>query len=252
MHPYTRTHKYKQLLHTPITSHHLQTHLVFLLAPKQGYTVKVDNGWLEVIDIFPDPSGKQYYLTLPDTTDAKNVQIYAVSVSTSKATKLTDKACDVISISKVITKPEDTKSSILYYMSTEVGKPGERHLMTLETQNDIKTGQWRVQNNRPFVVSAQRSKNRNMTNFSEDPECLFNRFAISAGKGSYAIQQCLGPNVPYSKLIDTKTGEQIIQWSNNGALEDLLKDKLVPLIKTITITTPQNNSKLKLYFNMYI
>lgn len=165
---------------------------------------------------------------------------------------------DVTKILKIINDIE-TMGDIIYYMATRENHPGERHaysVLDLNDQNNhhhhhllhdhrnyyqkgiierhqIKTD-GSFNHSELLVLKSTISKHRCYTcDQIELNQCLYNRVTFSQF-GSYYLQECLGPEIPYSTIRkSTQSSSRLNQsWESNGKLYRMLSKKSLPTIKT--------------------
>ncbi|KPM02289.1 hypothetical protein QR98_0006980 [Sarcoptes scabiei] len=91
-----------------------------------------------------------------------------------------------------------------------------------------------VKINIKVVLKSTISKHRCYTcDQIELNQCLYNRVTFSQF-GSYYLQECLGPEIPYSTIRkSTQSSSRLNQsWESNGKLYRMLSKKSLPTIKT--------------------
>lgn len=153
-----------------------------------------------------------------------------VFVQTSERLDLTEGKKDVTSIVRIV-ETKDGKT-VIYYMSTREGKPGERHAYSVPVprrkvfeKSHLYSSAW------PEAAQVRSSQRCLTCDIPELKSCLYNRMQLSR-QATYFVHECLGPEIPYSVLRRTDNDAFSEPWLNNQALEETLATKLLPTVRT--------------------
>lgn len=116
-------------------------------------------------------------------------------------------------------------STLLYYLSTLKGKPGERHVLRLNIDN--------------LVVEC-------LTCHLGD-ECLFNTATFSLD-ASYYVLECNGPAIPRIQLHKAHDDSLLMNLQTNDAIKHKLEKRLLPKINKFNIDTGDYSMEIYHYY----
>lgn len=139
---------------------------------------------------------------------------------------LTSGEKDVTAILQV-TRSMQTGNTVVYYMSTRDDKPGERHAYSVEEPSTKRyfNSHYDLPVKQPPEVQCYTCDR------IEQNQCLYNRISWSK-QSTYYIQECLGPDIPFSVLKRADDQNSTVPWVDNQQLRKNLANKLLPTIKT--------------------
>lgn len=244
------------------------------------YAVK--DGWVEINKVYVGPDAEHYYTLLPDSSRYQNVQIVKINRKSSQTEYITEGQKDVTSIVRILKSPADPSRTIIYYMSTGEGAPGQRHYRSVDLPTSRKVYEgydgalpsakhhtqqgrqayWQKEASRPGSSQPGSSSSSSSPSFTsssassassfndrcytcdhlELKQCLYNRVQLSSA-ASYYVHECLGPDIPYSTLRASADDAFARPWLNNEKLEASLATKLMPTVRTEVINTTDGYCK---------
>ncbi|XP_063707087.1 inactive dipeptidyl peptidase 10 [Culicoides brevitarsis] len=179
----------------------------------------------------------------------------------------------------------DVKNEIVYYMATKESRPGYRHLYSVKIifnitiENNIlvsatqpscltcfynahspgfKLNNYRKKNNMKNDIFEIETVKNNYTETTlptgklETQEhvsagCLYNRVQLST-HFTYFIQECLGPNIPTTFVVDTIKKERLFTLDDGKYLQNKLSPIAVPNIKKFSVVIKNGfEAQVKLY-----
>lgn len=166
-------------------------------------------------------------------------------------TKLTNQDRDVTDILKV-TPTADHTGVIIYFTATREGKPGERHVYSIEDYNaNIYQRGGAGGFYHPNTLGQPKQKPQRHQRKLVEPQCytceglaegkcLYNRVWLSRNASNY-FHECIGPDYPYSVLRSTAKGNDAeastatatttttpLPWMDNKELAAILSNKFLP------------------------
>jgi len=124
----------------------------------------------------------------------------------------------------------DENNNNIFFMANLEEDPGSLHL--LQTSSD----------NATLAFSC-------ITCDLPGPPCLFNKIYMASNSEMF-LQECLGPEIPFSRIIDVGTKKEIYQLDNNAKLKQILDKFSLPKIKELNIDLP--NSPIPATVRMYL
>lgn len=240
---------------------------------ENNFEYMVKDGWVEVNKIYVGPDQENYYTLIADESKRKNVQIVQINIKTGRANYVTDGERDVTNIIRIVRRPS-FNTTLIFYMATREGKPGERHAFSVEVSSRqlmSSNGHFHVlaqqqqqqqqrrqqanllhhsfgqQANRSRVVLSRGNDHCYTCDQIELNQCLYNQVQIST-EATYYVHQCLGPDIPYSTLRRTDNLTFAEPWLNNRALQSTLENKWLPTVRTELI----NKTDYVLIVQMFI
>ena len=71
------------------------------------------------------------------------------------------------------------------------------------------------------------------------PSCSFSQFLISPGRKKL-IQHCLGPDIPFSRIMNLERMEEIIRLDNNDRLTEIMRTFSTPKVKDLSLSLPNS------------
>ncbi|XP_049610929.1 dipeptidyl peptidase 4-like [Syngnathus scovelli] len=203
----------------------LQNHLIlqiydlkdFTWVPVASQEVKSSTGWVGRFSpsapVFSNDK-KSYYLLMSDPKGYKHLH----HVVEGKVTAITTGEWEVIAIQKV------TADSVYYSSNQEGGKPGGRNVYRW-TNGEVKC----------------------LTCNLGGENCQYNSADFSHNARFY-LMTCRGPGIPYSSLMDSKEGKELMRLEDNKQFGQLISDIKMPTVRRETITV----AGYKLWYKMYL
>ena len=176
----------------------------------------VSNGWLMIHKPFYGNHGTSFLQILPKRISADNRHYQHIAMITKGGLPvfLTDGKMVVTDV-----LGWHGSEQKIYYVGTEVGDPGSRHL---------------------HVVHAESKENKCLTcSLETSDDCKFNKFYLSPNY-KYFVQVCYGPaigNVVVRRTADLSIIQNI---ENNQEVKDKLKGKRLTQTMMLTVTVPGN------------
>lgn len=220
---------------------------------------------MEINKVYVGPDAEHYYTLLPDNSRYQNMQIVKINRKSTQSEYITQGHKDVTSIVRILKSPTDPSRTIIYYMSTGEGAPGQRHYRSVElsTSRKVLAPSSKQQQQKPLYLGWQNEASRSSSSPSftsssasssslieqcytcdqiELKQCLYNRVQLSTN-ASYYVHECLGPAIPYSTLRASSDDAFARPWLNNDKLEAALATKLMPTVRTEVINTTDGYCK---------
>lgn len=124
-----------------------------------------------------------------------------------------------------IHKDNNSSSTLLYYTSTLLGKPEERHIFKIMVDDTIAYSD-------PECITCG------------NEECLYNN-AIFSHEAKYYIRECNGPQIPQVELRRTQDNSIETILETNDFLQKTLPTKSLPKIETISIERGEYSKRKK-------
>jgi len=115
----------------------------------------------------------------------------------------------------------DHDENIVYFMGNLEDDPGSLHLW--ETRS----------NNKSLGFSC-------VTCALKEAPCSYNKVHISPNR-KFFIQECLGPGVPFSRVVDLQTKTEVFRLENNEKLHEVMEKFSLPKIKELSIKLPSSD-----------
>ena len=72
-----------------------------------------------------------------------------------------------------------------------------------------------------------------------DPSCSYNKVHISP-RSKFIVQECLGPGIPFSRVMSLETLSELLRMDNNARLIDSVKKFSLPKVKHLSVPLPQS------------
>ena len=72
-----------------------------------------------------------------------------------------------------------------------------------------------------------------------DPSCSYNNVHISP-RSTFIVQECLGPGIPFSRVINLQTLSELLRMDNNARLSDSVKKFSLPKVKHFSVPLPHS------------
>ena len=107
-----------------------------------------------------------------------------------------------------------------YFMANQEENPGSLHL-------------WKTRSSNSSLAFSC------VTCDLPGPTCLYNKVHISPDTGHF-IQECLGPGVPFSRIIDLETEDEVFMLEKNEKLNKIINKFSLPKIKELSIKLPSS------------
>jgi len=114
----------------------------------------------------------------------------------------------------------DQNKNIVYFTANHEDDPGSLHL-------------WKTSSNNASLAFSC------ITCDLPGPQCLYNRVHISPNSEMF-IQECLGPGIPFSRIIDLKNETEVFRLDNNEKLQKIINRCSMPKIKELSIQLPNS------------
>lgn len=114
----------------------------------------------------------------------------------------------------------DEKKNIVYFIANHEENPGSLHL-------------WKTRSNNASLAFSC------VTCDLPGPQCLYNSVHISPNSEMF-IQECLGPGIPFSRIIDLETMTEVFRLENNDKLSKTIHKFSLPKIKEFSIQLPNS------------
>ena len=72
-----------------------------------------------------------------------------------------------------------------------------------------------------------------------EPQCPYNKVHINSDKDMF-IQECLGPGVPFARVVNLQTHGEVFRLDVNDELSDTMLKFAMPKLKTLKIPLPHS------------
>ncbi|XP_054710393.1 inactive dipeptidyl peptidase 10-like [Uloborus diversus] len=171
-------------------------------------------GWVDMYEAPVFSNNKRYYFLRLPVADGKAGRfrhIASFDFNTARKDFLTHGSYDTTAILAYL-----EEEHAVYYMTTLLGKPEERHLYSVTD-----------------LASSQPRKQKCLT-CDLDENCLYFN-ALFSHDAHYFVLECLGPNVPRVELRETLTNQLIEVLDTNSDLVEALDNRALPQIETFKV-----------------